>query len=161
MTRETGSMAAVTMRALCALLLATSTGAAWAGTTVVYRCFDAHLGVVYTDLPCKDGEAFDTRAGDADAAAVARLEHVRDMLDQSAAQRISDERRAASQKQLVAESSPYVEQGRNDEAAYDYGAYGYAAGYPPLRPHRPRHHPVRPSSMHGAAPPPPYIVPRP
>jgi hypothetical protein len=137
-------------------------GTAWAGTTVVYRCLDAHLGVVYTDLPCRDGEAVDIRAGEADAAAVARLERVRDSLDQSAAQRISDERRAASQRQLLAQSSPYIDQGRNDEQMYDYGLYGNAyAGYPPLRPHLPHHHPVRPSSMHGAAPPPPYVVPRP
>jgi len=162
MTRETGWMAAGTLRALCATLLAIAAGVASAGTTVVYRCLDSHLGVVYTDLPCKDGEAFDTRAGEADASAVARLEHLRDMLDQSAAQRISDERRAASQKQFVAQSSPYIDQGRNDEDMYDSGLYGSAyAGYAPLRPHHPRHHPARPSSMHGAAPQPPYIVPRP
>jgi len=162
MTRETGWMAAGTLRALCATLLAIAAGVASAGTTVVYRCLDSHLGVVYTDLPCKDGEAFDTRAGEADASAVARLEHLRDLLDQSAAQRLSDERRAASQRQLVAQSSPYIDQGRNDEDMYDSGLYGSAfAGYPPLRPHHPRQHPVRPSSMHGTAPPPPYIVPRP
>src|SRR5437016_7592482 len=66
---------------------------ATAADTAIYKCFDNHLGLVYTDLPCKDGEKLDIRAGDADPAAVARLERMRDQLDQSAARRIVDDRR--------------------------------------------------------------------
>jgi hypothetical protein len=163
MTRETGWIGARTVRALGAALLAMTAGGAWAGNTLVYRCLDSHLGVVYTDLPCKDGEAFDTRAGEADAAAVARLERLRDMLDLSAAQRISDERHLAAQKQLAAVSPSAAEQPRgDDEAMLGYAPYGYAsAGFPPHRPHPPRHRPPRPSPSLGAAPNPPYIVPRP
>jgi hypothetical protein len=135
---------------------------AWAGTTVVYRCLDSHLGVVYTDLPCKDGEAFDTRAGEADAAAVAGLEHLRDMLDQSAAQRLSDERRLAGQRQLAMQSSRENEQpGYDDEGTFGYAPYGYAAGSPSARRHPLRHPATRPSTALGAAPKPPYVVPRP
>ena len=162
MKRETGWIAAGTVRALGAAWLAITASVAWAGTTVVYRCLDSHLGVVYTDLPCKDGEAFDTRAGEADAAAVAGLQHLRDMLDQSAAQRISDERRLAGQKQLAMQTSPENEPGHYDnEDMLGYAPYGYAAGYPPVRRHPLRHHAMRPSTALGAAPKPPYVVPRP
>src|SRR5262245_65807441 len=50
------------------------TGVAHAASTPIYKCFDKHLALVYTDVPCKDGEQLDLRAGDADPAAVARLE---------------------------------------------------------------------------------------
>jgi hypothetical protein len=39
---------------------------------------DKNLGVLYTDEPCKEGEQLNVRAGDADPAAVARLERQRD-----------------------------------------------------------------------------------
>src|SRR6266542_2898596 len=76
--------------------LVVAVASATAADTAIYKCFDNHLGLVYTDLPCKDGEKLDIRAGDADPAAVARLERVRDQFDQSAARRIVDDRRAAS-----------------------------------------------------------------
>jgi hypothetical protein len=162
MTRE-GRRKAGTVRALGAAVIAMTAGMAWAGTTVVYRCLDSHLGVVYTDLPCKDGEAVDIRAGEADAAAVAGLERLRDMLDQSAAQRISDERRLAGQKELAAQSARAIDQARNeDENMLAYAPYGFvSAGYLPARPHSPRHRPMRPAPSLGAAPNPPYVVPRP
>jgi hypothetical protein len=79
--------------ACCLVML---TGGSWAAATPIYKCFDKHLGVLYTDEPCKEGERLDIRAGDADPAAVARLERQRDALDQSASQRIADLRRAAA-----------------------------------------------------------------
>ena len=75
------------------ILLVASQGAL-AGTTIIYKCLDRNLGLVYTDEPCKDGERMAIRAGDADPSAVARLERERESLDRSAAQRIADERRA-------------------------------------------------------------------
>ncbi len=74
-------------------------GNATAAQAPIYKCLDRNLGLVYTDIPCKDGERMDDlRAGDADPAAVARLERERDALDRSIAQRITDQRRAALQR---------------------------------------------------------------
>jgi len=128
---------------------------AWAANTVVYRCLDARLGVVYTDLPCKDGEAFDTRAGEADPAALARLDRLRDALDQSAVQRLSDERRFAAARMV-----PVPAPREADTSAYD-GYYTYPVeGYVSTRPHPPRHRPIHHRVARGGAPPPPYVVPR-
>ena len=75
---------------LCAIAFGIAT--AEAASTPIYKCFDKHLALVYTDVPCKDGEELDLRAGDADPAAVARLDHERELLSLAATQRISDER---------------------------------------------------------------------
>ena len=112
----------------------------------IYKCFDKNLGLLYTDEPCKDGELLNIRAGDADPAAVARLERARDALDQSAAQRIVDERRAAAQRDLAAWYAGGAEPGAYDypvaNAPYDYGVAwwfpGFGRHHPPRsRPHRP------------------------
>jgi hypothetical protein len=133
---------------------------ALATTTTVYKCFDRHLSLVYTDSPCKEGERIDIDPGEANPAAVAKLEHARDMLDRSAAERISDERRAALQRGLAATVRPEEDRGGSDYASslgYYDGAY---LAYPTLRPRsmRPRmaHHAV----AHRFAPNPPYRVPR-
>jgi hypothetical protein len=133
--------------------------AAQAANTPIYKCFDKHLALVYTDVPCKDGEELDLRAGDADPVAVARLDHERDLLSQSAAQRIVDERRAALERDLADRSRGpvMVEPSAPDEYA-DYG-YGYPV-FAPTPKARPRHH-LRRVAEHRFAPNPPYIVPRP
>ena len=117
-----------------------------AASPPIYKCFDKNLGLLYTDEACKDGELLKIRAGDADPAAVARLERVRDALDQSAAQRIADERRIAAQRDLAASYAAAFGPG-----AYDYTAenapydYGVAWGFPGFgRPHPPRSRPHRP-----------------
>lgn len=137
---------------------------AQAANTVVYRCLDGHLDVVYTDLPCKEGAAFEVRPGEADPAAVARLEKLRDQLDQSAAQRLSDERRLFAQK-LAAYSTRTNDQPREETS--DYGGYytypvaGYGAPYPPYAKPPINRFPGRhPEHHHGGAPPPPYFIPR-
>lgn len=137
-----------------------------AANTVVYRCLDAHLDVVYTDLPCKEGASFEVRPGEADPAAVARLEKLRDQLDQSAAQRISDERRLFAER-LASYASRTSEQPRDDSSdyggyyTYPVAGYGYGAptppyAKPPINRFSGRH------AMHhrGGAPPPPYFIPR-
>jgi hypothetical protein len=87
-----------------------------AAASPIYKCFDKSLSVVYTDLPCRDGEVVDIRAGNADPAAIARLERERDALDRSSAQRITDLRRAQLERSFsTANYGP------------DYGAY--APGY--------------------------------
>ena len=145
-------------------LMALAAASAHAANAPIYKCLDNHLGLVYTDLPCKDGEKLDIRAGDADPAAVARLERLRDQLDQSAAQRISDERRAADQRALAVRLHRDAEEDRNPqqvEAAYAPYDYGYAA-YPPfVRPHAQRLRPHKLSKKIRGAPSPPYVVPRP
>jgi hypothetical protein len=162
MTRETGWMAAGMLRALGAALFAITAGAAWGGNTVVYRCLDSHLGVVYTDLPCKDGEAFDTRSGEADPAALARLERIRDALDRGTALRLADGRDGAYQREVVAARLPSDTEEHSGDDASAYGSYGYGVGgYFPARPHPPHQRPPRPPVHAGAAPNPPYVVPRP
>jgi hypothetical protein len=137
-------------------------GAAQAANATIYKCFDKHLALVYTDVPCKDGEQLDLRAGDADPAAVARLDRERELLSLAAAQRIVDERNAALQRDLADRSRPVMVEPNAPDASADYG-YGY--GYPVLaytpkaRPHRQRT--SRSSELHRFAPPPPYPVPRP
>lgn len=101
-----------------------------AANAPIYKCFDAHLNLVYTDVPCKDGEQLDIRAGNADPAAVARLDRALDRLDQSVAQRIQDERRAAEARPSYAWSPPMTPaQGMADEPDYDYNYNDYNAGY--------------------------------
>jgi hypothetical protein len=80
-----------------------ASGPAWAATTV-YKCFDKTLGVLYTDLPCT-GEQMNIRAGDADPVAVAELQREREALSRSAAQRIADNRRAAPEREFVAQAA--------------------------------------------------------
>jgi len=135
-------------------------GPAHAASTTVYRCLDAHLEVVYTDIPCKEGSAFEVSPGDADPAAVARLERVRDALDQSAAQRLTAERIAA--RSVVVAPMRGGAEADDDDSDYGYYTYPVAGyGYAPdqRHPHRPRvdhHH----DHARGGAPSPPYVVPR-
>ena len=147
--------------ALTASLLAVA--AAHAANTPIYKCFDRHLALVYTDVPCKDGEELDLRAGDADPAAVARLERERDLLSLAATQRIADERRATLERDLYSRSGPVMVEPPNAPDEYaDYGN-GYGYGYPVFA-HTPKAHPrphVRRMAEHRFAPSPPYIVPRP
>jgi hypothetical protein len=153
--------------ALGALILAT--GAADAATAPIYKCLGNNLGLVYTDQPCKDGEQLDIRAGDADPAAVARLERARDQFDRSAAARIADERRAAAQRDLATLARRQGDADRSAAYAADYSAafspHDYALlWYPAFRPmhpvHPPRQRPPRSAAPRGFAPNPPYVLPR-
>ena len=141
-------------------------GIASAAGTPIYKCFDKNLGLLYTDVPCKDGEQLDLRPGDADPASVARLERERDRLDQSVAQRILDERRAALQRDLV--------YGPRDDVFYGGGGPDYSPdydsgyGYPLLaypyyshpRPKRPHMPPRIVAQAPRFAPNPPFQIPR-
>jgi hypothetical protein len=119
-----------------------------AAATQIYKCFDKNLGLLYTDVPCKDGEAMTIRSGDADPAAVARLERARDALDQAATQRIVDQRRAAAQQDLAAWYGGPDPRGAYADVApdmgyapYDYGAPWFFSGS--ARPHPLRSRPPR------------------
>ena len=129
----------------------------------IYKCLDNHLGLVYTDVPCKDGEKLDIRSGDVDLAAVAKLERLRDQLDQSAAQRISDERRAAAQLAYAQQLRREAEERSATEqyvSAYDgYFGYGYGAYSPFDGRHLPRERLNKRERARGFAPSPPYVVP--
>jgi hypothetical protein len=129
-------------------------GSSVAATTPIYKCVDAHLGLLYTDEPCKDGEAMNIRAGDADPAAVARLDRERDALDKSAAQRIAAQRRLQDREaQYVIADGQFA----YGETPYEYGAPWWPAiartHAPRVRAHKalePRRLASMPSS-HGAA----------
>ena len=157
-------------RAVACALIAVGVGLAVAPASAadatIYKCLDNHLGLVYTDLPCKDGEKLDIRAGDADPAAVARLERLRDQLDQSTAQRIVDERRATERSALVNRIRREDEEGRSiaePVAVYppfDYG-YTYLPFLPDARTRPPRARANKSFEPPRFAPHPPYFVPRP
>jgi hypothetical protein len=114
--------------ALCGVALAAS---GWAATMPIYKCLDKNLTLVYTDEPCKDGERLDIRSGEADAAAVARLERQRDALDQSAHQRAVDQRHMAIADAAASRSGydPGDEAQWYDDGSAcvaDYGIISYA-----------------------------------
>jgi hypothetical protein len=161
------NLARAAARALTALgIVLLAVAPASASNTAIYKCLDNHLGLVYTDLPCKDGEKLDIRAGDADPVAVARLERVRDRLDQSAAQRIVDERRAAERSALAnrlrreADEESSAAETMAAYAPFDYG-YGYVPFLPVTRMHPPRARAHKLLEPRRFAPQPPYFVPRP
>ena len=139
--------------------LAVFAGGGWAATTPIYKCLDKNLGLLYTDEPCKEGEQLNIRAGDADPAAVARLERQRDALDQSASQRITDLRRTPAEGVATARL-PY--EPLEERGSYDYGP-AYVSDYGIVA-QRVMHHRatrLRPKlRMPHFAPPPPYFVPR-
>ena len=119
-------------------LFALACGDARAAPAPIYKCLDRSLGVVYTDVPCKEGERIDVRAGNADPAAVARLERERDALDRSSAQRIADARRASLQRQYF--PAPYgapVDEIAPNADGSGYFPYGYGVlAYAPSARHR-------------------------
>ena len=158
-----------TLRALARTVCAAVVGfvllspAATLSGAAIYRCLDKKQAVLYTDEPCKDGQVIDVRAGEADPAALARLDRERDALNQSAAQRIADERRNAAQRDLAA---TYARPAENNIEDYRPTDVSYADGmgywYPPFVPdHRPRPRPPRPVGPPRFAPQPqPIVFPR-
>lgn len=145
--------------ALC--LIVFTTGCGWAATAPIYKCFDKKLNLVYTDEPCKDGERLDLRAGDADPAAVARLERQVDALDQSADQRIADQRRTAAAGELTSrlEYEPVNQGGAYDNGLAYAGGYGFP-WFPVMDRHRLRPRPPKFHHLRHFAPNPPFKVPR-
>jgi hypothetical protein len=122
---------ALALRALMALaLLAPLSGLAT--TAPIYKCFDANLGLLYTDEPCKNGEQMNIRAGDADPAAIAKLQRERDAFDQRAAQRRADQLR---QQDWAAQYMIEDNQRVVDVSSYDNGGVwwlpGIARSHPP------------------------------
>jgi Domain of unknown function (DUF4124) len=69
-----------------------------AANTPIYRCKDAHGGLLYTDTPCKGGERLNLKPGVADPAAILRLERAQAALDELAAERRADEALEESKK---------------------------------------------------------------
>lgn len=145
----------MTIRVPCVLiwfaLLSPLSGVA--ATSPIYKCVDANLRVLYTDEPCKGGEQLNIRAGEADPAAIARLQRDRDALDQSAAQRIADQLR---QKDRAAR---YIIE--DNQRAHEFPSYGYGAGWwlPGIaRPHPPRARGPKANEPRRFAPRPPHIA---
>jgi hypothetical protein len=125
---------------LAAVIVALASEPTWAAATTVYKCFDKNLGVLYTDEPCK-GEQMNIRAGEADPIAIAELQREREALSRSAAQRIADNRRAALEREYVAQGAygpPQVLPAYSDADGYysGYGVYPYSTaqrGRHPMR----------------------------
>lgn len=122
---------------LLAALLALACGTAVGAT--IYKCFDQSLGVLYTDQPCR-GEALDIQAGAPDPAAVAELAREREALSRSMAQRITDNRRTANERDFayyggpvpdVATPAAYVDVGY--PGYYGFGVAPYATDKGPRR----------------------------
>ena len=111
--------------ALAALALGMAPAAS-AAVATVYKCFDRHLNVVYTDQPC-GGEKLDIELGRVDQNAVAELAREREALSRAVAQRIADNRRypVAAASDYVAAPSPPLD---GSEVYYPAG-WGYYAPY--------------------------------
>jgi hypothetical protein len=109
--------------ALAALALGVAPTAT-AGVATVYKCFDRHLNVVYTDQPC-GGEKLDIELGRVDQNAVAELAREREALSRAVAQRIADNRRypVAASDYVVGPPPP-----DGSEIYYPAG-WGYYAPY--------------------------------
>lgn len=135
-----------------------------AATTTVYRCLDAHLNVVYTDVKCKEGESFEIQTAEADAAALARLDKQREALDRSADERLKTERLVAAQRfvpvPMASETGSEDGPGYGGYYTYPVAGYGPAFNDHPLRPKLDRHLDRHAHHRHGGAPSPPYVVPR-
>ena len=141
-------------------------GNASAATTTIYKCFDRNLTVLYSDEPCS-GQQMNVKTNDADPAALAELQHERDALARSTAQRIADGRRAALER---ASAPQVVYPSGEDYATYAgggayvpaYAPYGYA-DVPASRPkrfHGAATRSVKQVAKPRGAPSPPYIIPR-
>ena len=104
---------------------------AWGAAAQIYKCVDRSLGILYTDVPCKEGERLDVRAGDANPAAIAQLAREREALDRSAAQRIADERRATLQRRYLRLRARVPGAGRRRvrRSARLFPRYGYGYTY--------------------------------
>jgi len=59
--------------------------------TPIYKCKNAHGGLLYADTPCNGGERINLKSGVADPAAILRLERAQATLDELAAKRRADE----------------------------------------------------------------------
>ena len=127
-----------------------------ATTASIYKCVDANLRVLYTDEPCKNGEQLNIRAGNADPAAVAKLQRERDAFDQRAAQRVADQRR---QQDWAAQYMFEDYQRAYDVPQYDYGAVWWLPGIARSHPPRARG-PKAQESRRLAHMPPPNSAPR-
>jgi hypothetical protein len=151
---------------LVALCLAAANGNALSATTTVYKCFDRNLTVLYSDEPCS-GERINVKTTDADPAALAELQHERDALARSTAQRIADSHRAALEN---ASAPQFVYPSGEDYGTYAgggtyvpaYAPYGYAdvPGSRPKRFHSAATRPVKQVAKLRGAPSPPYVIPR-
>jgi hypothetical protein len=124
-----------------------------AATAPIYKCIEANLRVVYTDTPCTNGERLDIHAGDADPAAMARLQRERDALDQSAARRIADQQRQSelAVRYMAGDYGPEYEW-----PAYDNGAAWWLPGI--ARPHQPRARGPKVQEPRRFAPTPPFVA---
>ncbi|MDQ6917225.1 MAG: hypothetical protein M3023_05340 [Pseudomonadota bacterium] len=143
--------------------LAFAPGAVAAATAPIYKCMDAHLGLVYTDQRCADGKQIDIHPGHADPLAAELLEHARDQIERRAAARVAEDRRVAAQKDYAVRARR--ERQEASEAvlgAADNEAPTWSPAYlPVVVPVRTRHHhPHRTATKRSFLPHDPLLGPR-
>jgi hypothetical protein len=146
---RTVALAGCASIAVCAGVL--SAGSALAATTPIYKCLDQNRQVLYTDERCSNGAELDVRAGDADPAAIARLDRARDALDQSAARRIA----ALDRPAVLVERSPREDNAALDESYAGVPAYASVDGFVPqsIKHRRPfQHRPPEPKHVRSFVP---------
>ena len=85
--------------------------------TPIYKCRDAHGGLLYTDTPCKGGERLNLKPGVADPAAILRLERAQAAPDELAAKRRADEALEELKKEAERLSREQAAAQRSAEAA--------------------------------------------
>jgi len=141
-----------------ALLLAAAAPAG-AAVTMVYKCFDRNLGVLYTDQPCR-GEQLSIESGSADPVGIAELQREREALSRSVAARTASAgaRTLPDRDVAMGYDAGYGYTGPPPDDAY-YPAYFGGGGYAPsAKDRRPRQDSRKDKQQYHVPVPPPVNV---
>ena len=107
-----------------------------AGASKVYRCHGADGAIEYRDYPCKGGAVVDMKPGEADPAAIARLQRAQAEFDRALARRrmLEDaDRRAEDAARAREVPPPYLLPDAYFPDETYFPAYDYYAPFPPTR----------------------------
>ena len=107
-----------------------------AGGSTVYRCHGADGAIEYRDYPCKGGAVVDMKPGEADPAAIARLQRAQAEFDRALARRrmLEDaDRRAEDAARAREVPPPYLLPDAYFPDETYFPAYDYYAPFPPTR----------------------------
>ena len=104
--------------------------------STVYRCHGADGAIEYRDYPCKGGAVVDMKPGEADPAAIARLQRAQAEFDRALARRrmLEDaDRRAENAARAREVPPPYLLPDAYFPDETYFPAYDYYAPFPPTR----------------------------
>ena len=107
-----------------------------AGASKVYRCHGADGAIEYRDYPCKGGAVVDMKPGEADPAAIARLQRAQAEFDRALARRrmLEDADRRTEEAARAREvPPPYLLPDAYFPDETYFPAYDYYAPFPPTR----------------------------